>query len=335
MNLPLKPILVRGLLIDPPLLLAPMAGLTHSALRQIILDFGGAGLLSTEMLSAKRLPTENPRLSPYLIRTDIEKPVSYQLLTSTPKEIPAALDALHKLKPDAIDLNMGCPAPAVGRFGAGISLMDQPETVRAIVSEARKRTELTLTAKIRLGSELDEGKLNEFCHMLEDEGIDMLSVHARLKHESFARKPRWKEIAAIKDRISIPVIVNGGIFSVQDATECLRLSRADGLMLGRGVVIRPWLFAEINREVCGSACTEPTVSLPLVYGRYLDILSSHFLPEHRLGRLKQFTHYFAQNFQYGHYLASRVQSSENVDDARERAGEFFDKMNDKRDFVTR
>jgi len=329
MNIPLKPLLVRGLLIDPPLLLAPMAGLTHSALRQIIAGFGGIGLLSTEMLSAKRLPAENPRISPYLIRTAVEKPMSYQLLTSTPKEIPAAIEALHKAKADAIDLNMGCPAPTVGRFGGGVSLMEQPQNVRAIVSEARKRTPLPLTAKIRLGSELDEGKLNDFCGMLEDEGIDMLSVHARLKHESFARKPRWKNIAAVKDRIGIPVIVNGGIFSVQDAEECLRLSNADGLMLGRGAAVRPWLFAEIGRSLCNSACAEPIVSLPLLYGSYIDMITRLFRPEHRLGRLKQFTHYFAQNYSFGHSLASRVQSSASMDEARERADAFFETMHGK------
>src|SRR5512147_1389437 len=150
---------VRSLLIAPPLLLAPMAGLTHSALRRIMIGFGGVGLLSTEMLSAKRLPTENPRISPYLIRTASESPLSYQLLTSTDKEIGRAIDALHAFKADAVDLNMGCPAPAVSKFGAGGVLMEQPDEARRIVAEARKRTNLPLSAKIRLGSDADSGKL--------------------------------------------------------------------------------------------------------------------------------------------------------------------------------
>ena len=151
-----------------------MAGLSHSALRQIIFDFGGVGLLSTEMLSAKRLPTECARVSPYLIRIASEKPLSYQLLISTAREIAAAIDVLHKLKADAVDLNMGCPAPTVSKIGAGIRLMEQPENVRSIVAEARKRTTLPLTAKIRIGIELNDNKLKTFCTMLEDEGIDMI-----------------------------------------------------------------------------------------------------------------------------------------------------------------
>jgi tRNA-dihydrouridine synthase len=160
--------------------------------------------------------------------------------------------------------------------------------------------------------------------MLEDEGIDMLSVHARLKQESFARRPRWERIAGVKDRLKIPVIANGGIFSVRDAKDCLALSGADGLMLGRGAVIRPWLFAEIARKLYSSDIAEPAVSLPAVYGRFLDLLNEHFRPERRLGRLKQFTTYFARNYAFGHHLATKVQATNSVEEAREWANRFFE-----------
>jgi tRNA-dihydrouridine synthase B len=319
-----RQIQIRNLQISPPLLLAPMAGLTHSALRQIIIGFGGAGLLSTEMLAAKRVPTENPAVSPFLIRTALEKPLSYQLLISEIREMAPAIEALHKFKADAIDLNMGCPAGTVGRFGAGCMLMERPEEVRRLVAEARRLTALPLTAKIRLGVTLDEEKLKSFCLMLEAEGIDMLSIHARLKNESFARRPRWDWIAKAKEWLSIPVIANGGIFSVEEAEKCLRVSGADGLMLGRGAAIRPWLFAEIARDLYGCGIAEQAVSLPAVYGNFIDLLNGLFRPEKRLGRLKEFTHYFAKNYKFGHQLASRVQGSSSVDEARERAGLFFE-----------
>ncbi len=319
-----KKIQIRDLQIEPPLLLAPMAGLTHSAFRKICFSFGGVGLLSTEMLAARRLPTESPRYSPYIIRTALEKPLSYQLLISTEGEVAPAITVLHKLKADAIDLNMGCPASAVGKFGAGISLMELPATVRCMVAEARKRTTLPLTAKIRLGIELDEQKLLDFCAMLEDEGIDMVSVHARLKNESFARSPRWEWVAKVKGRLKIPVIANGGIFTVQDAENCLRISGADGLMIGRGAAIQPWLFNEIARDVYGCAIAPPSVSLPAVYDSFIDSLEELYRPEYRLGRLKEFTHYFARNYKFGHLLASRVQSSASVDEGRERSNIFFE-----------
>ena len=324
-----RAIKVRDLMISPPLLLAPMAGLTHSALRRIMIGFGGVGLLSTEMLSAKRLPTESPRVSPYLIRTGLESPLSYQLLTSTDKEIDRAMEALHALKADAVDLNMGCPSTAVGKFGAGVMLMEKPDEARRIVAEARKRTVLPLSAKIRLGSDACSGKLKTFCSMLEGEGVDMLTVHARFKHEPFARNPRWAYIAEIKECVKIPVIANGGVFSAEDAEKCLRVSGADGLMLGRGAVTRPWLFAEIAGSVFGCDSTERVVSLPDVFAAFIDALLADYRPIYRLGRLKAFTHYFAQNYKFGHSLACRVQSSSSMDEARERAETFFANNNEE------
>ncbi|MBF0557561.1 MAG: tRNA-dihydrouridine synthase family protein [Nitrospirae bacterium] len=300
-----------------------MLGLTHSALRLIMLGFGGVGLLSTEMLSAKRLPGENSSISPYLLRTEREGPLSYQLLTSNDKEIDRAMDALQLLKADAVDLNMGCPSSAVGKFGAGVVLMEQPEEARRIVAEARLRTSLPLSVKIRLGSYADSRKLKAFCSMLEGEGVDMLTVHARFKHESFARRPRWAYIAEIKECIKIPVIANGGVFSVEDAETCLRVSGADGLMLGRGAVIRPWLFAEIARTVFGRYISEPVASLPDIYSAFVQTLNANYRPVYRLVRLKGFTKYFAQNYKFGHSLASRVQSSSSMDEAIERACTFF------------
>jgi tRNA-dihydrouridine synthase len=159
--------------------------------------------------------------------------------------------------------------------------------------------------------------------MLEGEGVDMLTVHARFKHEPFARNPRWAYIAEIKECIKIPVIANGGVFSVEDAETCLRVAGADGLMLGRGAVIRPWLFAEIARTVFGRDITEPAVSLPHIYAAFLEALNADYRPIYRLGRLKEFTHYFARNYKFGHSLATKTQSSSSMDEARERADTFF------------
>ena len=159
--------------------------------------------------------------------------------------------------------------------------------------------------------------------MLEGEGIDMLTVHARFKNEPFARNPRWAYIAEIKECIKIPVIANGGIFSVEDAERCLDVSGADGLMLGRGAVTKPWLFAEIARAVFGSDIPGPSVSLPDLYAAFIEALNADYRPIYRLGRLKAFTHYFSLNYKFGHSLATKVQSSNSLDEARERAWTFF------------
>lgn len=314
---------VGSLKIWPPLLLAPMAGLTHSALRTTLLGFGGVGLLSTEMLAAARLPAENVQLSPYLIRTPVESPLSYQLLFSGEQHIPRAFAALHRFKADVIDLNLGCPAPVVRRAGGGSSLMEDPERVRRIVRCARRQTSLPLTAKIRLGETLDAAKLRDFCLMLAGEGIDMVTVHARLRAEPFARPPRWEWIAKVKEWIDIPVVANGSIDSVASARACLALSGADGLMVGRAAARTPWIFADIAREVYQVTLPPGPVCLPDLYAEFFRALVERFPPDRRLGRLKEFTHYFAKNYFFGHHLAAKVQSSQGVEEAWARAMEFF------------
>ncbi len=316
--------IIRGKKIWPPLFLAPMAGLTHSALRTGILEFGGVGLLSTEMLSATRLPAENAQCSPYLLRTPLEWPLSYQLLVTDEKNIPAVFAALHRFKADVIDINLGCPAPQVRKAGGGSSLMDDPARVRKIISCARKNTDLPLTAKIRLGETLDAHKLRDFCLMLVGEGIDMLTVHARLRSESFARQPHWTWIAKVKEWIEIPVVANGSIDSLASARLCIEQSGADGLMIGRAAAVSPWIFAVLARDLYKMMeIAEPEVCLPLLYQRFVLALVERFQPDRRLGRLKEFTHYFAKNYFFGHHLASKVQSSNSLDEAWLRAMEFF------------
>jgi len=305
-----------------PLFLAPMAGLTHSALRTLLLHYGGVGLLSTEMLSAKRLPMENPALSPYLVRTDIEKPLSHQLLVTGAADVEPAVAALHRLGADAVDLNLGCPAPKVRKKGGGLALMSRPETVREIIRTARRATELPLSAKIRLGETTDIGPVRDFCLLLQDEGVDMITVHARLKGESFARKPRWSLLAGIREALTIPMVANGGIFSVADAGKCLEQSGADGLMLGRAAARTPWLFAEIAREVYGIDVLEKKINRVWAYGEFVRGLL-RFPPERRLGRLKEFSHYFALNYSFGHHLAMAVQRSQSMIEAWDAAVAFF------------
>ncbi len=329
MKSPCPQIVIRDLVISPPLFLAPMAGLTHLALRRVIKEIGGVGLLSTEMLAARRLPGENPAISSFLLRTEQERPLSYQMAVARAEDVAPAMAALHRLGADAVDLNMGCPAPALRQQGAGAALMEAPDTVRAIVAAARKSTNLPLTAKIRLGATLDEVKLRDFCLLLEGEGIDLLTVHARLRGESFVRPPRWEWVGRVKNWLSIPVVANGGIHSPADGARCLALSGADGLMIGRAAAEMPWVFAALATALHGAPPPVTELNLPSVYHRFADLLEAHFQPERRLGRLKEFTHYFQKNYAFGHHLAMAVQSSSSWQEARERAEVFFVKHEPK------
>lgn len=318
-----KKLVVRGLEISPPIVLAPMVGLSHSALRSLVQAEGGVGLLFTEMLTARRLPHDNEFCSPLLIRDESEKPLVYQIITGDDADIEPAIKKLHTLGADGVDLNLGCPAPMQRRQGAGAMLGENPQQLQKILNKLRKSTELPLSVKIRLGHSLDVEQLRSFCLFLETEGVDMITIHARLNGEKFCRKPRWAAIGAIKDAVSVPILANGGIFSPADARQCLELSHADGVMIGRGTVEQPWLCAEIAREIYGVGTECRKIERSKTYAHFITLLEQRFAPERRLGRLKQFTRYFAVSFQFGHHLAAAIQNSTSIEEARRRADDFF------------
>lgn len=315
----IRPVFIGRLKIDPPLFLAPMAGLTHSALRQLILDFGGIGLLSTEMLSAARLQNENPQISPYLITTEREHPISYQFLVYRSDHIKRALQKIENLGADAIDINLGCGAPKVRKKGGGIGLASDHKRLFEIVTEIKKNTTLPVTAKIRLGTELSEEKFINKCKFLEEIGIDCIYIHARLEKEPFCRPAKWEFVSCLKDQINIPYIINGGIFSYEEADNALKKSLAYGVMIGRAAPIRPWIFREILEQ------RTITVDLPKIYFKFIEYLIELFPIERRLGRLKEFTHYFSKNYAFGNRLAMAVQRTNSLDEAIKVAEEFFTK----------
>lgn len=315
-------LVVRDLQISPPIALAPMVGLSHSALRTLVQEEGGVGLLFTEMLTARRLPHDNANCSPLLIRSERERPLFYQLAAASDQHIPAAVEKLHSLDAQGIDLNLGCPAPILKKQGAGASLAQDQGQLLKVLQALRKNTELPLSVKIRLGETVDVGRTRKFCQLLQNEGVDLITIHARLNGEKFCRKPRWAMIGEIRDAVTLPILANGGIFTVEDARKCLQLSCADGLMIGRGAGENPSLCAEIARNIYGMKIGQ-IHSKDDLYFKFISLLEDRFAPERQLGRLKQFTAYFAAPFQFGHHLAAAIQTSNSMEQARQRAGEFF------------
>lgn len=315
-------LIVRGVEISPPIALAPMVGLSHSALRSLVQEAGGVGLLYTEMLAAKRLPHDNEKCSPLLVRSGGEHPLFYQFVTASDEYVPAAVEKLHRLGAQGIDLNLGCPAPMMKKQGAGASLAEDRIKLTKVLQILRKSTELPVSVKIRLGESIDTAGSRSFCRFLQDEGVDLITIHARLNGEKFCRKPRWAMIGEIKDAVSVPIFANGGIFTVEDARKCLALSCADGLMIGRGAGENPNLCAEIAKNVYGERVGRQN-SKTEIYFKFISLLEERFAPERRLGRLKQFTPYFAAPFTFGHHLASAIQTCTSIEQARERATEFF------------
>lgn len=314
---------VRGLSISPPIALAPMVGLSHSALRALLLEHGGVGLYYTEMLTARRLPHDNPRCSPLLQRQNDEWPLFYQIVAADHATIAPAVEKIEQLHGQGIDLNLGCPAPLIKKQGAGLALLDNRRELQRVVATLRKCTDLPLSVKIRLGKNANRDALRELCWFFEREGIDLITIHARLDGEKFCRRPRWALVGEVSSFLSIPLFINGGIFSLTDARLSLEQSGAVGLMVGRGAVRHPGLCAEIAEHLFGAEPIPKKRTEEETFFRFFTLLEERFASERRLGRLKQFTAYFAETLLFGHRLSSAVQTSSTMDEAGKRAEDFF------------
>jgi tRNA-dihydrouridine synthase len=201
--------------------------------------------------------------------------------------------------------------------GWGVALMREPERAREVVRAVRKRFPGHLSAKIRLGWREDAGHLEDFCRMLEAEGIQTLAVHPRLKHEKFKGRSRWDRISGIREVLRIPVVGNGDVCNPADAERMRAETGCDAVMIGREAARRPWVF----REIAGGTSIQPE---PLgVIRSFIDLLGRYLPEERRLSRLKIFVAWFAQPLRFGHTLRTRVQNAPSMGEAEDRIEAFF------------
>ncbi len=316
---------IRTTTIVPPLVMAPMAGITHNPFRVLVEEIGGCGLFYTEMLSAAAVANESPGRSFYLQNHLKHTPLFYQLLVYEPSQVAPALEKLVKCNCQGIDVNLGCTAPPIMKKGGGLALMLDFERCSKTIRELRSLTELPLTVKLRLGDRADWDYLGKLCRMLEDRGVDAITVHGRLKADRFKRPAKWDFIEKVKQMVSVPVIGNGDVTDSQSARMMFKETGCEAVMIGRAAVTKPWIFREIASEIWPEIFPhKETVSYRDIYERYVKLIKKYLPEERQLGRLKEFTAYFAQNFKFGHTLWRSVQNASSVEESLEKARLFLE-----------
>ncbi len=275
----------------PPrlILLAPMEGVLDHSLRDVLTRVGGIDRCVSEFIriTDQLLPARVfTRLMPELHhggRTPSGTPVRAQLLGSDPVCLAENAARLAELGPAGIDLNFGCPAKVVNRHRGGAVLLDEPELVHAIVAAVRRAVpaSMPVSAKMRLGHR-DDALMLDNARAIAAAGADELVVHARTKLHGYKPPAYWDRIAHIRDAVTVPVVANGEVWTLDDARRCLQTSGCDALMLGRGLVSDPGLALAVRGR------TQPAWAelLPLVqlYGR---LIAPRVAPRHRGGRIKQ------------------------------------------------
>ncbi len=239
----LKRIKIGSFETDNNVFLAPLAGFSDFAMRKICSDYG-AGLTFTEMVSCKGILYDNENTKILLKKTDGEKISCAQIFGNDPDIMLEAIKRPPLCDFDVIDINFGCPMPKIYQNGEGSALLKNPSLAEKIVAGCKKSGK-PITCKMRIG--LTENSINglEFATALENGGADMITVHGRTREKIYAGDIHGEEIAKIVAKIKIPVIANGGIFTKEDADKVMTETGADGVMLARGALEKPWLFAEI------------------------------------------------------------------------------------------
>ena len=238
---------IGNVLVKGKVVLAPMAGICNSAFRKIIKE-QGAALIYAEMVSDKAIFYKNNKTKEMLFMESIERPIAQQIFGSDIETFVEAAKYIEKeMKPDIIDINMGCPVPKVAvKSQAGSALLKNPDKIYQIVSSVVKSVKCPVTVKIRSGWDKNSINAKEVAKICESAGASAICIHPRTRSEGYSGHSNWSIIKEVKEAVNIPVIGNGDIKTVYDAKKMLDETGCDLIMIGRGVLGNPWLVSDIN-----------------------------------------------------------------------------------------
>ena len=236
---------IGGVPLKSHAVLAPMAGVSDRAYRELCVRFGAAYCVS-EMVSSKALSFNSKKSEELMEISDLERPCGIQIFGDDPKCMADAAKHALENKPDIIDINMGCPAPKISSNGSGSALMKNPRLCGEIVKAVTAITDIPVTVKIRKGWDDDSVNAVEVAKICESAGAAAITVHGRTRQQYYKPPVDYDIIKAVRESVSVPVIANGDIDSAERAKEVMDITGCDLVMIGRATLGNPWIFSQIN-----------------------------------------------------------------------------------------
>ena len=229
---------------------SPLAGVTDKIFRKFIRRWAPDSLLFTEMINATSLKLGYGLEKINQISNE-EGPVGIQLFDNRPNSIADAAKEAESLGAYIIDINMGCPVKKIAKKGGGSALLKDPSLAVELVKRISRAVKIPVSVKTRIGWSYKDKKIIDFLLRLQDAGANMFTIHGRTREQGFNGKADWQFIRKLKEELEIPLIANGDIYNVKDAIECLKITKADGIMIGRGILGSPWIIGEIDSALKG------------------------------------------------------------------------------------
>ena len=317
---------IGNLEIKDNVVLAPMAGVTDKPFR-ILCKEKGAGLLVSEMVSAKGLLYNNKKTFDLMEFADFERPFAVQLFGSDPYELAGAAQKAEKLLPDMIDINMGCPVPKVVNNGEGSALLKNPELCYEIIARVSDAIKIPLTVKIRSG--WDESTVNapEIAVLAEKAGAAAIALHARTRTRFYLGDADWDVIKRTVEAVKIPVIGNGDIKNAGDASAMMQQTGCAAVMVGRAAEGNPWIFSEIKAAFSGESYIKPTLTEKFeMMKRHLAMLAEYKGESMAVKEMRRHASYYSRGLPYAAEFRNVFNTAVTKEDFALIFEKYFDKL---------
>lgn len=313
---------------EKPFVLAPMAGITDSPFRTFMKEMG-AGIVVSELISATGTVFCSERTLSLMAFDEVQRPVGLQLFGEEPEHVARAAQVVQEKGADFVDLNFGCPVPKVVKKGAGSAMLKDLPGMEKLLKAVVGAVNIPVTIKIRTGWDDKTRNALDVVNLAADCGITWVAIHGRTRAQGYSGQADWDFISEVKAKAPIPVLGNGDILSARQAVHCLKESGCDGVLIGRGALKNPFIFAESMALLRGEPQPQAEVDFSAIFTRLRDLVAAHFDEKLTQIQLKKFAAWFSTGYPNASHFRKELFQDRSADEIYQIAIKYFSSIHRK------